>query len=81
MFRALIASPASVKPVKSQLTREQIRSFWTVYLGWVLDGVDSVIFALLLIPALTELLSNLCITPIPVTIAMEQRTCTQLLTL
>jgi MFS family permease len=59
-----------VKPIKTPLTREQIRGFWTVYLGWVLDGVDSVIFALVLIPALTELLPNSGITPTPANIAM-----------
>lgn len=70
MSRALTASATSVKPIKTPLTREQIRGFWTVYLGWVLDGVDSVIFALVLIPALTELLPNSGITPTPANIAM-----------
>ncbi|MCX7081214.1 MAG: MFS transporter [Pseudomonas sp.] len=59
-----------MKPIKTPLTREQIRGFWTVYLGWVLDGVDSVIFALVLIPAMTELLPNSGITPTPANIAM-----------
>ena len=47
------------------LTREQVKGFWAVYAGWVLDGVDSVIYALVLIPALTELLpaSGIAATP------------------
>jgi MFS family permease len=38
------------------LTPGQIRGFWAVWLGWVLDGMDSFIFALVLAPALSELL-------------------------
>lgn len=71
MFRASTAASAlSVKPIKTSLSREQIRGFWTVYVGWVLDGVDSVIFALVLIPALTELLPVSGIDPTPSNIAM-----------
>ncbi|MDI2590824.1 MFS transporter [Pseudomonas sp. N3-W] len=70
MSRVLTATAAPVKPLKTPLTREQIRGFWTVYLGWVLDGVDSVIFALVLIPALTELLPNSGIEATPANIAM-----------
>ncbi|RON49363.1 MFS transporter [Pseudomonas frederiksbergensis] len=70
MSRAMTASATPAKPIKTPLTREQIRGFWTVYLGWVLDGVDSVIFALVLIPAMTELLPNSGITATPANIAM-----------
>jgi len=66
----MTASATREKPIKTPLTREQIRGFWTVYLGWVLDGVDSVIFALVLIPAMTELLPNSGITATPANIAM-----------
>ena len=38
------------------LTSKQIRGFWAAWLGWTLDGMDSFIFALVLAPALTELL-------------------------
>jgi MFS family permease len=38
------------------LTPRQIRGFWAAWLGWTLDGMDSFIFALVLAPALTELL-------------------------
>ncbi|MGF6108972.1 MFS transporter [Pseudomonas frederiksbergensis] len=70
MSRAMTASATREKPIKTPLSREQIRGFWTVYLGWVLDGVDSVIFALVLIPAMTELLPNSGITATPANIAM-----------
>lgn len=38
------------------LTGTQIRGFWAAWAGWTLDGMDSFIFALVLAPALTELL-------------------------
>ena len=38
------------------LTRAQVRGFWAAWSGWTLDGMDSFIFALVLTPALTELL-------------------------
>jgi MFS family permease len=43
-------------PVRTRLTRQQILGFWAAWLGWTLDGMDSVIYALVLTPALTELL-------------------------
>ncbi|HEY2683805.1 MAG TPA: MFS transporter [Steroidobacteraceae bacterium] len=39
-----------------RLTPAQTRGFWAAWAGWTLDGMDSVIFALVLAPALTELL-------------------------
>jgi MFS family permease len=41
---------------KSKLTRNQIRGFWAAWSGWCLDGMDSFIYALVLVPALRELL-------------------------
>jgi MFS family permease len=41
---------------KTPLTRDQIAGFWGAWSGWTLDGMDSFIFALVLSPALTELL-------------------------
>ena len=38
------------------LNRQQIVGFWTAWAGWLLDGMDSVIYALVLTPALKELL-------------------------
>ncbi|MFJ2990794.1 MFS transporter [Collimonas sp. NPDC087041] len=65
MNKAIAINPTGVKPRRTPLTREQIGGFWAVYSGWVLDGVDSVIYALVLIPALTELLplSGIAATP------------------
>ena len=41
-------------PVK--LTRNQVRGFWAAWAGWTLDGMDSFLYALVLVPALRELL-------------------------
>ena len=38
------------------LTPNQIRGFWAAWGGWALDGMDSFIYSLVLVPALTELL-------------------------
>ena len=38
------------------LTRNQIRGFWASWGGWALDGMDSFIYALVLVPSLRELL-------------------------
>ena len=43
-------------PGKTKLTRDQILGFWGAWGGWTLDGMDSIIYALVLSPALTELL-------------------------
>lgn len=43
---------------QSRLNRNQIRGFWAAWLGWLLDGTDSFIYALVLVPALTELLPH-----------------------
>lgn len=40
----------------TRLTHQQIVGFWGAWGGWTLDGMDSVIYALVLSPALTELL-------------------------
>ena len=45
--------PASTR---TPLNRQQILGFWAAWAGWTLDGMDSVIYALVLAPALTELL-------------------------
>ena len=41
---------------KTPLTTNQIRGFWAAWGGWALDGMDSFIYALVLVPALRELL-------------------------
>src|SRR5258707_15816954 len=40
------------------LTPRQVRSFWAAWAGWTLDGMDSFIYALVLVPALRELLPS-----------------------
>jgi MFS family permease len=41
---------------KPPLNRNQIRGFWAAWGGWALDGLNSFIYALVLVPALKELL-------------------------
>ncbi len=45
--------PAATPP---RLTRNQVRGFWAAWAGWALDGMDSFLYALVLVPALRELL-------------------------
>ena len=47
------------------LTSNQVRGFWAAWGGWALDGMDSFIYSLVLVPALRELLPA---TGIPVTV-------------
>jgi len=53
-----MADKAAVLPGKThtKLSRQQITGFWGAWSGWTLDGMDSVIYALVLSPALNELL-------------------------
>jgi MFS family permease len=44
------------------LTRNQIRGFWASWGGWTLDGMDSFIYALVLVPSLRDLLPRSGIT-------------------
>ena len=50
---------------RTPLTPNQIRGFWAAWGGWALDGMDSFIYSLVLVPALTELLprSGIAATP------------------
>ena len=52
-LQTVVLAPASVKP---PLTRNQVRSFWAAWGGWTMDGMDSFIYSLVLVPALTDLL-------------------------
>jgi MFS family permease len=49
--------PAVTAP-PTRLTRNQVRGFWAAWGGWALDGMDSFIYALVLTPAITELLPH-----------------------
>jgi MFS family permease len=52
-----LGTSASVaRPARTPLNRQQIVGFWGAWFGWTLDGMDSFIYALVLAPALTELL-------------------------
>src|SRR5271167_4541888 len=46
----------SLSVTHTKLSRQQITGFWGAWIGWTLAGMDSVIYALVLSPALTELL-------------------------
>src|SRR5271166_3535384 len=50
------AIPMAGAKTKTRLNKQQILGFWAAWAGWTLDGMDSVIYALVLAPALTELL-------------------------
>jgi MFS family permease len=50
------STAASHSPTRSRLTPNQVRGFWASWAGWALDGMDSFIYALVLVPALRELL-------------------------
>src|SRR5260370_40734095 len=46
-----------VQPAKpAPLTRNRVRGFWASWGGWTLDGMDSFIYALVLVPSLRDLL-------------------------
>ncbi|MGH9141895.1 MAG: MFS transporter, partial [Vicinamibacterales bacterium] len=47
------------------LTPNQVRGFWAAWGGWALDGMDSFIYSLVLVPALTELLPRSGISATP----------------
>ena len=56
---------SSKRRIRTPLYRQQIVGFWSAWSGWLLDGMDSVIYALVLGPALTELLPRSGIAPTP----------------
>ena len=49
---------ATAVTISQPLTTNQKRGFFAAWGGWALDGMDSFIYALVLVPALTELLPN-----------------------
>src|SRR5262245_25542067 len=52
----MTAVDARAVETKTPLTRNQLRGFWAAWGGWALDGMDSFIYALVMVPALRELL-------------------------
>src|SRR5579864_9570336 len=51
-----ISGPPVTAHLKDRLTGDQIRGFLAAWGGWALDGMDSFIYALVMVPALRELL-------------------------
>jgi MFS family permease len=51
-----VGAAASRSGGAQALTRNQVRGFWAAWGGWALDGMDSFIYALVLVPSLRELL-------------------------
>ena len=51
-----MATGTAAMPMSTKLTTNQKRGFLAAWGGWALDGMDSFIYALVLVPALTELL-------------------------
>ncbi len=62
------ALPSSRAVTRTKLNRSQITGFWAAWAGWTLDGMDSVIYALVLSPALNELLPKSGIKATPATV-------------
>ncbi len=62
------AVSAPVGKTYTKLSRQQITGFWGAWAGWTLDGMDSVIYALVLSPALNELLPKSGIKATPATV-------------
>lgn len=62
-----MASMTGVTPTagRTPLNRQQKNGFWAAWTGWLLDGMDSVIYALVLAPAMKTLLpqSGIAATP------------------
>ena len=46
----------AVAPAPTGLTRDQKRAFWAAWGGWTMDGMDSFILSLVLVPALRDVL-------------------------
>lgn len=55
---------------RTPLNRSQIAGFWGAWTGWMLDGMDSFIYALVLTPALTELLPRAGFAPTPANVGL-----------
>jgi MFS family permease len=56
MVQSAAVDKLEIAPPRQKLTGNQIRGFWAAWGGWALDGMDSFIYALVMVPALHELL-------------------------
>lgn len=52
----MVQTVATTRAQRTPLNSNQIKGFWAAWGGWTLDGMDAFIYALVLVPALTELL-------------------------
>src|SRR5256886_7239248 len=52
----MVLSGAPRSTSRTELNANQIRGFWAAWGGWALDGMDASIYAVVLVPALTDLL-------------------------
>src|SRR5712692_9641387 len=61
----MVLSGAPPSKARTTLNTNQIRGFWAAWGGWALDGMDASIYAVVLVPALRELLprSGVAATP------------------
>jgi MFS family permease len=55
--------------IRTPLTAGQRKGFWAAWSGWTLDGMDAFIYALVLSPALTELLPKSGLSGAPANVA------------
>ena len=55
--------------IRTPLTQGQRHGFWAAWSGWTLDGMDAFIYALVLSPALTELLPKSGMSGAPANVA------------
>jgi MFS family permease len=60
---------ATARTARTPLTRAQVSGFWAAWSGWTLDGMDGFIYALVLSPALTELLPKSGLSGAPANVA------------
>ena len=61
-----VAATAPPSRIRTPLTTNQKKGFLAAYAGWTLDGMDAFIYALVLVPALRDLLpaSGIAATPV-----------------
>jgi len=64
---AIVATPKepTIAVPREPLNGNQVRGFWAAWGGWALDGMDSFIYALVMLPALRELLPRSGISDTP----------------
>ena len=56
MRKPAVAAAPSRSTLPTSLTRDQRRAFWAAWGGWTMDGMDSFILSLVLVPALRDVL-------------------------